>query len=211
MKNKILILGFPHSGTTILRKVLGKHSDVVAIAAESQRAPVAKHGKRFTCIKWPHCEDRFFSPAYDDYYKIFIIRNPLFCFSSLQRRGQSLTKKHSCDSWERTANRFLKMENREDTFCLKYEEVFENNFQKLRDIFTFVGLPFEDQVLETKEGSSKGPPPPRSHYSFRMWQINQPFENNNKPEKITIDKATRTRLENMSVFGKLYGEGGQSS
>lgn len=207
MKNKILILGFPHSGTTILRKVLGNHSDIFAVPAESRRAPNTRHEKKFTCIKWPHYDDAFFSSAYDDYYKIFIIRNPLFCFSSLQRRGQTLTGKHSCDFWEKTANKFLSLENREDTFCLKYEDIFENNFQKLRDVFAFIGLPFEEQVLATEKQTSSPAPSPRSHYSFRMWQIDQPFENNNKPEKNTVGTTIAQRLRSMNSFCKLYGGG----
>ena len=82
---KILICGFPHCGTSILKSIIGHIEDVEEIYNET--TVITKNSaKKFILGKFPFALDSFFDEKYKDYIKIFIIRNPLFVFSSLNKR-----------------------------------------------------------------------------------------------------------------------------
>ena len=82
---KILICGFPHCGTSILKSIIGHCDDVEEIYNETHK--ICKDTKKqFILAKCPFTLDSFFNKECEDYIKIFIIRNPLFVFSSLNKR-----------------------------------------------------------------------------------------------------------------------------
>ena len=83
---KILICGFPHCGTTILKSIIGHCEDVLEIVDETMKINNKSSDKPFIICKWPFAKDVFFNKPYEDYIKIFIIRNPLYVFSSLNKR-----------------------------------------------------------------------------------------------------------------------------
>lgn len=44
------------------------------------------------------------------------------------------------------------------------------------------------------------------HGEYRTWQINQPFVNNNDPDKIDLSEHQVKRLINDKDIGELYPE-----
>ena len=79
---KILLFGFPHSGTSILKTIIGHIDSVEEYLLETDTIDNISTNKPFMICKTPYCKDDYFSDKYKDYIKIFIIRNPLFIFSS---------------------------------------------------------------------------------------------------------------------------------
>ena len=83
--SKILICGFPHCGTTILKSIIGHIDDVEEIIDETTIINKPTNKKYILC-KHPFTDKKFFEKDYEKYIKIFIIRNPVFVFSSLNKR-----------------------------------------------------------------------------------------------------------------------------
>lgn len=205
MKNKILIFGFPHSGTTILRKVFGQCLNVYAYPEEKNKIENVKQNYKYTCIKWPHFLEKFLTDEYSDYIKIFILRDPRYTFSSLNRRGKYSKKYHTIEYWDKTAKYFL--ENKQTRKCetLLYSEMFDNNFKRLKDIFDKYEIVYSEKTFLTqKEGFTK--PKPSEHIRFRKWQINQAFENMNYPEKIDLKPHQEEKILNLETYKKLFKE-----
>ena len=83
---KILIHGFPHCGTTIMKSILGHIDNVNEIVEESDLINQVDNNFEFTVCKSPYTKQEYFGDDYNDYIKIFVIRNPLFVFSSLNKK-----------------------------------------------------------------------------------------------------------------------------
>ena len=82
---KNLICGFPHCGTSILKSIMRHIEEIEEIINEY--CVINKiSNKKFILCKYPFTNVEFFSKNMSDYIKIFIIRNPLFVFSSLNKR-----------------------------------------------------------------------------------------------------------------------------
>ena len=104
---KILICGFPHCGTTILKSIIGHCEDVHEISNETMQINNLSTNKSFIICKWPHTQEVFFSNSYENYIKIFIIRNPIYVFSSLNKRFEyNIIKDSSIDTYINTAKIF---------------------------------------------------------------------------------------------------------
>jgi hypothetical protein len=78
--------------------------------------------------------------------------------------------------------------NYKDVYPIKYEDIFNNNFQALKDIFDKIGLQYDDNIFETKTKEYKHndckyiddyDKKDLQDGAYRMWQINQPFKNMN--------------------------------
>ena len=114
---KIIIIGFPHSGTTILKAIISHIRDVYEIINESKYitddiindVKNIDPDKKYIVCKYPFIDDSFFSSEYDDYIIIFIIRNPIHVFSSLNKRFRygELDNNHSIDKYLYVAEKFL--------------------------------------------------------------------------------------------------------
>ncbi len=65
--------------------------------------------KKFILCKCPWSYDKFFGKEYKDYKKIFIIRNPLFVFSSLNKRFEyAIRDDHNFDCYINALTKFIK-------------------------------------------------------------------------------------------------------
>ena len=108
MPQKIIIFGFPHSGTSILKSLIGHIDDVDEIYQESNIINQFTN-KKFILCKHPFTESSFFNKDYKDYIKIFIIRNPLFVFSSLNKRyNYKILSCVSIDNYINTIKYFIR-------------------------------------------------------------------------------------------------------
>lgn len=188
----ILIHGFPHCGTTILRAILGNNSEIYEYPYETETVDDIKcfaKGKHIV-IKSPFTKPEYFGDAYKQYIKIFVLRNPYHVFTSLNTRFEyNIPANHSIDTYLETAKLFqyYVTNPRNDVICLKYEEMFTQNFSAIRAIFDRFNIPYTDDVFNNTERSKKilpGVKAPsykpsstgeRQHATYRTWQINQPF------------------------------------
>jgi hypothetical protein len=72
-------------------------------------------------------------------FVIFIIRNPLFVFSSLNKRFDfKIPKNHDIEMYIDTYKAWLnlKKQNRSSKYiCIKYEELFSHEYKVIKGIF----------------------------------------------------------------------------
>lgn len=211
-----MVTGFPHCGTTVLRAKLGECKKTVDSDRESVDPPTFHPNMPFDFYVWKNpflpTEFRNFgfsekpNTKYKDTIVIPIIRNPWYVFSSLHKRGTQWKEfsiydsrqGHSLPWFENACERIFQAfeNNYPDVYPIKYEEMFDNNFEKLRNIMDTIGMEYDPDIFfkrtrnfrhgdaeyvedYNKNGKYDG------HY--RAWQINQPFQNMNKDIDIPDD------------------------
>jgi hypothetical protein len=227
---RILVTGFPHCGTTILRAKIGDCKDVydsVGEFAEPQNYSTNIPNKWFVW-KCPFLHSEFrnntFSIKKDTWLEhdiiIPIIRNPWNVFTSLHRRGVDnndfnvLDNKqgHSPSYYINAAHVILDaFEKKYDkVYPIKYEDMFDNDFEKLREIFDSIGLEYDESLFYSRTKIYKHNSIPfvedydvTQPYAgeIRAWQINQPFQNMNGD--VNIPNELSDILENSTIIKEL--------
>lgn len=204
MQNKIIIIGFPHCGTSILKSILGHCENVNEIINESQYIPDELYDPtKFNVCKWPFpiVNELFINPIYNDYIKIFIIRNPRYVFTSLNKRFENSIWQQGATlvHYYNYASQYLSVKSTKSQFKIKYEDIFDNNFEKIRDILDKIGIKYTNDVfnnnlyknkIKTGIDLPKIKPDNKDHIQYRTWQINQPIENMNKDILLTDGQET---------------------
>lgn len=222
MCKKIIIFGFPHTGTTILRSIMGHIEQVYEIVDETDRIPnnIDCTNYDFVLCKYPYLlNEAEFETIYADYIKLFIMRNPLYVFTSLnQRFKKSIPVNHSINSYIHAIKAFHKFSNNnnqnnniKNLYLIKYEDMFDNNYEKLKTIFNAIGLKYDNHIFDNSKYTNnvqfgkhvKLPttsPNPLLHTEYRLFQINQSFVNNNDENNINLTEeqcAVLTTDENI--------------
>jgi hypothetical protein len=203
MYKKIIIFGFPHSGTTILRNIISHIENVYEIVDE---VPIINDNIEYTNYKFVLCKypyliyENDLLTNYSDYIKIFIIRNPLYVFTSLNKRLENthIDNNHTITKYIDTIVAFNKFKNKniDNLFLIKYEDMFEDNYKNLKYIFDEIGFSYNDIIFDNSKYINKVQhgsnltiptecPPNYSHMEYRLFQINQPFKNNNNNINLT--------------------------
>ena len=233
---KVIICGFPHCGTTILKSIIGHMPNVKEIIKERKRFLEEDLDSSFDFVlcKTPWAPNSLFHDShFDDYIKIFIIRNPLWIFSSLNKRcdnpkDNGIPEDHSVSKYIDTAERWLSFigSKREDIFLLKYENMFANDFAVLRQIFDQIGFTYTNEVFQNdkfrnfshEHQNSEHIPKSLScskehkwvnvdHENYRLWQINQPIQNMNTLDKLDYLLPEQiSQLQKSQVVMQLYPE-----
>jgi hypothetical protein len=211
---KVLIFGFPHCGTSILKSIIGHIEDVEEIYYETN---VIKHlNKKFTLCKYPFTLDTFFSKKYKDYIKIFIIRNPLFVFSSLNKRFKyEIPPNHNFDCYIKTLKKFIKYKNNpeQNIYTIKYEDLFKNNYEEFKKILNDIGFQYDDSIFDNSNYTNvilkdvkilDKKPENNDHKHYRTWQINQPFISNNDISKIDLNEDQKEEIVNNPYVLEIY-------
>jgi len=220
MTQKIIIFGFPHTGTTILKSIIGHCHNVEEIIAESSTIPVRSlknTEKDFIVCKHPHLIDDFFTDKYSDYIKIFIVRDPRFVFSSLNKRFnyKKLNWWHDLDKYISVIKKFSRytLTPRKDVYCLKYEDMFPDNFKVLRNMFDDIGFKYSDDVFDNSKYENKilnkcripdELPENTDHARYRTYQINQPFKNMNDDKKIDLTEEQLEKITHNEFINVVY-------
>jgi hypothetical protein len=228
MTKKILITGFPHCGTTILRALVGNCKNVQDESKEFADPinynPNGKHP--FYVWKHPflHTEFRNFgfqhkpNTKFNDTIVIPIIRNPWNVFTSLHKRSIKNgdfsvlddRQGHSIPYYLNAAHRIYEaMETPiDDVYPIRYEDMFDNNFEKLKNIFDCIGLEYDDTTFDNSEKKFKhNQTTYTENYDniydngYRTWQINQPLQNMNS--EIDVPHQINERLSKDEVVKKL--------
>jgi hypothetical protein len=215
ISKKILICGFPHCGTSILKSILG-HSEVVEEIKDECQVINKTSNKQFILCKWPFTNNKFFSEKYKDYIKIFIIRNPLFVFSSLNKRfNYKIPSNHNFNVYINTINMFIKYKNNpeKNIYTIKYEDLFENDYHKLKEILNDIGIQYDDSIFNNITYDNvicsgvkliDETPKNTDHKKYRTWQINQPFISNNDISKLDLSDDQKKEIINDSHVLQLY-------
>ena len=212
---KILICGFPHSGTSILKSIFGHIEEVEEIQGECESINTTSN-KKFILCKSPFTHRKFFSEEYKDYIKVFIIRNPLFVFSSLNKRfNYNIPGNHNFNVYINTIRRFIKYKNNfeKNIYTIRYEDLFENDYHKLKEIFNNIGIQYDDNIFNnTKYTNVICPgvklvdekPKNTDHAKYRTWQINKPFISNNDISKLDLSDVQKEEIINYSYVAQIY-------
>jgi len=234
---KILICGFPHSGTSILKSIIGHCNNVYEIYDETHKITneIIEHNElvvnekkhlvdndintaEYILIKHPFTLKQFFDET-NDYIKIFIMRNPLWVYSSLNRRFNNDIARKDCklDAYLNTLELFSKYYNTNyaNIYTIKYEEMFENNYYKLKDILNGIGLKYNDDIFDNSKYHNiiksyvknipKEMPLHTDQINYRTYQINQKFTNNNDEKKIkNLPRPYILSIVNNRLINKIY-------
>ena len=226
MSQKVIIFGFPHCGSSILKSIIGHIDDVEEIYEEVKKIDKPTD-KQFILCKFPFTEECFFDKEYKDYIKIFIIRNPLFVFSSLNKRYVYNLPLHSTsvDIYIDTIKKFIEYQNNpeKNVYTITYEDLFDNNFQKLRTILDGIGMKYGDTIFDnTKYNNIVWPGTPlnrreikpnvwenqqpnnQNHAEYRTWQINQPFTSKNDISKLDLTEIQIQKIMNDTYINYVY-------
>ena len=225
MFKKIIIFGFPHSGTTILRCIIGHIENVYEIIDEISIINDNNDYNNYDCVlcKYPYLiNENTLLTDYSDYIKIFIIRNPLYVFSSLNKRfgNEVLDDNHNINKYIDTIKEFNKLKNINNInnlFLIKYEDIFEDNYKNIKYIFDKIGFNYNDNIFDNQKYKNKvqfedlltnfsDSSINNCHTKYRLFQINQPFKNNNDINKINLTDTQYQILTTDIHILKAYPE-----
>lgn len=187
---KILVTGFNHSGTSILRKIIGNHKDIADIWLEVSKNHILynKYPEKFVVMKAPNL-NRFILAACRNLKNIkviAIVRDPRDCFVSLEQRyGGRYPFATLKSEWIECVKNSLEVSAWPHGYLVRYEDLFKNNYEEIKKIFEFIGLNYYEEIV-TKNTERQAPiwgnavpekEPPRTEQPlFRSYQIHQPFK-----------------------------------
>ena len=191
--HKIVVIGFPHCGTTILRKLIGNSPEVFDIQIETTIMPDIKREETNSVMKFTTDNLDVVLPNYSDFKIITIIKNPLDVFGSIGRRFNGEEHQHhTINDWDSYASTFIKYRETpvDNMYTVRYEDLFDNSYEEVQNIYNFLGLEYSEDIILTKrdvlisstcidipkeepEGCENG----NEHGNYRTWQTNQPFVN----------------------------------
>jgi hypothetical protein len=212
---KILICGFPHCGTSILKSIMGHIEEIEEIYGENNVINTISN-KKFILSKYPFTNAVFFTKNWSDYIKIFVIRNPLFVFSSLNKRfNYEIPNCHSFDTYINTLKMFIKYKNNpeKNIYTIKYEDFFKNEYEELKKIFIDIGIQYDDMIFDNSKYTNViiegvelvyNKPENINHKEYRTWQINQPFMSNNDISKLDLNDDQKEKIINNSYVLEIY-------
>lgn len=216
---KILIIGFPHCGTTILRSIMGRCSNVTEQFKEEYDAlnNNCVSDKEFYIMKIPFATEKHFSKDYDDFIKVFIIRNPIFVLSSINKRFPkgNMPENHKIDAFIKTLELFVdcKNNNYKNTYAIKYEDFFINNFHNLKNMLNDIGCIYSNEIFINKADVECGwakecipvtRPDNTDHDRYRVWQLCQPFVLNNDLSKLNLTNTNKEEILKSKTILKVY-------
>jgi len=227
---RILVTGFPHCGTTILRAKIGECESVFDQHYEFGDPANYNANSGYDWFVWKHpflhtvFRNGGFkikpNTEFKDEIIIPIIRNPWYVFTSLKKRGEKNNEfdindnrqGHSLDYFFNAAEVFLDAlkNNYKNVYPIKYEDMFVDNFKNLKEIFNKIGLKYSDDIFKKRTKTylhnnndyiSDLNELEKKNGDIRVWQINQPFQNMNF--KVDIPEEFSNRLSDSPLIKEL--------
>jgi len=176
-KTKILVTGFPHTGTSILKSKLGECSNLYEVPFETPFVrPEDIHysgDKENILIKYPmlpidiraggiaytrHPDSRYY-----EYTIIMVIRNPWNVYTGMVKAGSNPLNNLKVDSgsndyyskveeYEVSAELFRQARgnNFPNIHAIRYEDFFPNNFEKLRELMDKLNLEYTEEIFTNR-------------------------------------------------------------
>jgi hypothetical protein len=176
-KTKILITGFPHTGTSILKSKFGECSNLYEVPFETPFVrPEDIHysgDKENILIKYPmlpidiraggiaytrHPDSRYY-----EYTIIMVIRNPWNVYTGMVKAGSNPLNNLTVDGgsndyyskveeYEVSAELFMQVQNNNfpNIYAIQYEDFFPNNFEKLRELMDKLNLEYTEEIFTNR-------------------------------------------------------------
>ena len=157
---------------------------------------------------------------YNDYIKIFIIRNPVFVFSSMNKRFDTdkIPRSHSIEAYKKTISKFIEYSklNIPNLYLIKYEDMFNNKYELLKNIFNDIGFKYTDDIFDNTKYKNEVQfnnkkinipivkPDDKEHTLLRLYQINKPFVNNNNKSNIKLTDMQKKEILSSEEFLSMY-------
>lgn len=216
----IIIFGFAHSGTSILKSIIG-HCDNVHEHIYESSIIKQPHKSKHNLCKYPYyISDINNNKIYEQYYKIFLMRNPVYVYSSINRRfSNNITNSRiSIDNYLVALQKFdeFRNKNTSNMTTILYKDLFINNFQNIRDILNSIGINYNNDIFDNTKYvnliSSKVREPPKhepkpiDHDKYRTFQINLPFKNMNDPNKINLTEHQKDIFKSNPLIQQYFPE-----
>jgi len=222
MSKTVFIFGFHHSGTTILRTILGHIEGAKTFLPEADPTDQPDFAKDATLrvFKNPEVKEEYFSDAYRDIVRIFLVRDPLQVLSSCNRRYRNdpQVARRTAENYLRMSSIFVRTrENPPPTLHhIRYEDMFQDGHKAIRDALDRHGIKHDDSIFQNqlrKNVSHKGQTPahtPRNrpkdtdHELLRLYQMNQPFQDNNDPSKVHLLQSQIDAIRSDPLLPLIY-------
>lgn len=231
---KILITGCAHCGTSILKSIIGHCENVYEYPYEIDKInstmlqTANERNKDAVLIKYPRLMKivslnninklkQINNTSYKEYIIIIIIRNPYYVLSSLNKR-YNYEKKFIDQNWKELQNimsifKYFRNNKNDNIHCIKYEELFENNYANLKVILDKICLEYTNKIFDNNRyinvitedniNNIKIQPQNTEHTMYRTWQINQKFENMNSIDKIDLLDSQYEDIYNSELVKEL--------
>lgn len=198
---KIIINGFPHSGTTILRKIIGSYSEVYDVIEECHDFNL-KTAKKFAVCKFVGLPTRSYP---SNVQRIMILKNPWDIFGSLYLRyGEKMRDIHGHQV--RDYLNFVVAWTETKAIRVKYEQIVYSSFRY--GLIKRLGIePFERKTegqVETEIEVPTEEPDRKDHHRFRVWQINQPIRNMTGESAVYCPKDIAKELNSYKIIKDIY-------
>lgn len=212
---RVLVTGFAHSGTSILRCKIGECPNVFDVPLETRaciigqmRMDQAKQANMdFIVMKTPFLPRKPIQKRFE--HVILVLRNPYNVFTSLRKRfcpnlpldqRGGFTPRLSIFAYKRTLDFFLehrKLDPKETgVHCITYDELFLNDGQKLKSILDEIGIKYEEGF----------PMVHRKDYPIQFYP-GDPLEANVPTEAPPMASETQYRLWQVNQeFKNMNGE-----
>jgi hypothetical protein len=223
---RILVTGFPHSGTSILRKLIGNRGDVHDLPFEKrdideqELAEATKNVSTHVVVKFPLIPENLMTD-FDDWL-VVAMKHPCDVFGSMSARfaTDDTTEsrvRHSVQDWGIFADQWFRLSRKRPKgyIAVKYEDLFDQNFKTLRSVFAELELSFDesivssdrsDRIVEESVDTPREEPARlegKQHRLFRHWQINQPFENQTNKSRAYLSEEPRSEIDRLRIFADI--------
>ena len=192
----IFIVGCGHSGTTILKKIMGNHKNIYSINQETglfirhniKEEDIIKNledldkrielNKKWLCEKTPghvYAIDKIFKLI--KLPKIIVItRDGRDVVASLYKRYEDFDK--SVNRWIVDNTEWLNNSYKDNFFLLKYENLVKEPHIQLKKICDYIQEEYDNNMLNYKKEKKElpifnGPIEGDNHVALRKYQLNQ--------------------------------------
>jgi len=200
---KIYIFGYSHSGTTILRKVIGDHSLVDEVRHETHIPPEYKE-KEHIVFK----SGGLPTEIQRDCKRVMIMKNPWDVMGSMAKRfGPDFTNKHA-SLLQRYVNHMVYFRRATEDYKVRYEDLFNGG---LEGVFNYLGLEYEgpsrrESTQDFPPGTdvSKQQKSTVDTYARRTKQINLPFQNMTGQSAIYLTKECLAKIQSNKTIKSAY-------
>jgi len=216
-RTKILVTGFHHSGTSILRKIIGNHTDIKDIIHEVSFREVMypNTAERVCVMKAPNCDNRVFRACkIAKHIKIVcIVRDPRDVFVSLQKRsGGEYNLEKFKKEWCQCVHNSLAISKWSNGYLVRYEDLFKNDNEEVKKLFLWLGFAYDRSIITKNKDRMvpivakrvpSGEPPRIEQELFRSYQINQEFRQMSGQYVRELSHEKRANIENDPLVRAL--------